>query len=84
MIGTATPAKIFSVSAGRAEIAADRARSARELLADCRLCGHDCGVNRLAGEKGLCHAGAETRYFSAQAEVSDEMELIPSYAIALS
>jgi putative pyruvate formate lyase activating enzyme len=84
MIGTATPAKIFSVSAGRAEIAADRARSARELLADCRLCGHDCGVNRLAGEKGLCHAGAETRYFSAQAEVSDEIELIPSYAIALS
>jgi putative pyruvate formate lyase activating enzyme len=83
MIGTEQAEK-FCVSARRAGIAAERAHSARELLADCRLCGHDCGVNRLAGEKGLCHAGAETRYFSAQAEVSDEIELIPSFAVALS
>ena len=54
------------------------------MLADCRFCAHDCGVNRLAGETGLCHAGAETRFFSAQIEVSDEMELIPTFAMALS
>ncbi|MDR3460276.1 MAG: radical SAM protein [Verrucomicrobiae bacterium] len=70
--------------AKRAEVAAGRARMARELLADCRLCAHDCGVNRLAGETGLCHAGAEARFFSAQIEVSDELELIPSFAVALS
>jgi putative pyruvate formate lyase activating enzyme len=68
----------------RAVAAGDRARHARSLLAECRLCAHDCGVNRLAGETGPCHAGAATRYFSAQVEVSDELELIPTFAIALS
>jgi putative pyruvate formate lyase activating enzyme len=41
-------------------------------------------VNRLAGEFGLCHAGAETRYFLAQTEMTDELELIPTFAVALS
>jgi putative pyruvate formate lyase activating enzyme len=54
------------------------------MLADCHLCEHHCGVNRLAGETGLCRAGAEARIFMAQTEVSDELELIPTFAIALS
>ncbi len=54
------------------------------MLADCRFCAHDCGVNRLAGKTGLCHAGAEARFFCAQTEVSDELELIPTFAVALS
>jgi len=54
------------------------------MLADCRFCAHDCGVNRLAGENGLCHAGAGARFFCAQTEVSDELELIPTFAVALS
>ena len=80
-----TPPSIISqaVSTRRA-LALERARLARALLADCRLCAHDCGVNRLAGEFGLCRAGAEPRFFSAQTEVSDELELIPTFAIALS
>jgi putative pyruvate formate lyase activating enzyme len=57
---------------------------ARAALADCRLCAHECSVNRLAGEHGLCHAGPMARVFSAQMEVSDELELIPTFAIALS
>jgi putative pyruvate formate lyase activating enzyme len=68
----------------RASIARERAAIARAMLADCRFCAHDCGVNRLAGEFGLCRAGAEPRFFSAQTEVSDELELIPTFAIALS
>jgi putative pyruvate formate lyase activating enzyme len=68
----------------RAFLAHDRARIAHGMLADCRLCAHECGVNRLVGEAGLCHAGAEARIFMAQAEVSDELELIPTFAIALS
>jgi putative pyruvate formate lyase activating enzyme len=68
----------------RAFLAHDRARIAHGMLADCRLCAHDCGVNRLAGENGLCHAGTEARFFSAQIEVSDELELIPTFAVALS
>ena len=70
--------------APRSVLARERARIARAMLADCHLCEHHCGVNRLAGEPGLCHAGAETRIFMAQTEVSDELELIPTFAIALS
>jgi putative pyruvate formate lyase activating enzyme len=70
--------------APRSILARERARIARAMLADCRLCAHECGVNRLVGEAGLCHAGAEARIFMAQAEVSDELELIPTFAIALS
>jgi len=68
----------------RAATALKRAHIARELLADCRLCAHDCGVNRLAGETGLCHAGVEAHFFAAQTEVSDEIELIPTFAVAFS
>jgi putative pyruvate formate lyase activating enzyme len=67
----------------RSELAHDRAQMARALLADCHLCAHHCGVNRLQGEEGHCHAGAGSRYFSAQVEVSDELELIPTFAVAL-
>ena len=50
-------------------LARERARIARAMLADCRFCEHLCGVNRLVGETGLCHADAETRIFMAQTEV---------------
>ena len=68
----------------RALLARERARAAHAAFTDCQLCAHHCGVNRLAGEQGLCHAGAEARVFSAQLEVGDEMELLPTFAIALS
>jgi len=68
----------------RSTLARERAAVAREMLANCHFCAHHCGVNRLAGPAGLCHAGAKARYFSAQVEVSDELELIPTFAIALS
>ncbi len=68
----------------RSMLARERAAAARAALADCHLCAHHCGVNRLAGETGLCHAGAEARFFMAQTEVTDELELIPTFAVALS
>jgi len=68
----------------RSTLARKRAAAAHAALANCKLCAHNCGVNRLAGEHGLCHAGARPRFFSAQVEVSDELELIPTFAIALS
>jgi putative pyruvate formate lyase activating enzyme len=71
------------LGAPRSMRARERAAAARAALADCRLCAHACGVNRLTGPAGLCHAGAEARAFSAQVEVSDELELIPTFAIAL-
>lgn len=79
-----SPFRLMQAGISRSALACERARVARAELADCRWCAHDCGVNRLAGPAGLCHAGAEARVFSAQAEVSDELELIPTFAIALS
>ena len=69
---------------GRAALALERAAAARAMLANCHFCAHHCGVNRLTAAGGLCHAGAEARFFCAQVEVSDELELIPTFAIALS
>jgi putative pyruvate formate lyase activating enzyme len=68
----------------RPELARARAAEAQASLADCRLCSHDCGVNRLIGKVGVCGAGATARVFSAQVECGDELELIPTFAIALS
>jgi len=81
---TVTPEGKLVTGAPRTVLARERAHMARAQLADCCFCAHDCRVNRLAGEKGLCHAGAEARFFSAQVEVSDELELIPTFAVALS
>ena len=83
MLG-AVPAVRSPGFTGRGRVAADRTMAARQALTACRLCAHDCGVNRLGGEYGLCHADAAVRIFSAQVEVSDELELIPTFAIALS
>jgi putative pyruvate formate lyase activating enzyme len=69
---------------GRALRARERAATARAMLANCHFCARHCGVNRLAGNLGPCRAGAQARFFMAQAEVTDELELIPTFAIALS
>jgi putative pyruvate formate lyase activating enzyme len=68
----------------RSALARERAATACAALADCHFCAHHCGINRRAGETGLCHAGAEARFFMAQTEVTDELELIPTFAVALS
>lgn len=69
---------------GRAARARARCAAARAALADCRLCAHDCGVDRLGTGRGICRAGPEARVFMAQVEVSDELELVPTLAVALS
>ncbi len=68
----------------RAVLARERAFAARAMLADCHFCAHHCGVNRIAGHIGACHAGTEPHFFLSQTELTDELELIPTFAIALS
>lgn len=68
----------------RHRLASVRAQEAHEALAGCDLCGHRCGADRLAGERGPCGVGARSRVFSAQIELSDELELAPCFAIAFS
>ena len=75
---------VAPVLASRSALARSRAAAARAALAECRFCAHDCGVNRLAGARGPCRAGPDCRVFSAQLEAGDELELIPTFAIAFS
>jgi putative pyruvate formate lyase activating enzyme len=49
-----------------------RVREAYRRLGACDLCPHDCGVNRIAGETGLCGAGAHPRIASANVHRGEE------------
>ena len=71
-------------SCSRQAAARSRMPAARAALRDCHLCACHCGVDRWHGGRGRCGAGAEARIFSAQVEVSDELEWIPVYAVAFS
>jgi putative pyruvate formate lyase activating enzyme len=41
-----------------------RARAATAALAECRLCPHECRVNRLADGRGICRMGAQPKIAS--------------------
>lgn len=49
-----------------------RIREAYRRLKACDICPHDCGVNRLAGELGVCGAGAQPRIASANVHRGEE------------
>jgi len=53
-----------------------RLAQARELLENCTVCPHECGVNRLAGELGLCRTGARARVASFGAHFGEESPLV--------
>jgi putative pyruvate formate lyase activating enzyme len=49
-----------------------RIRTAYRRLAACDLCPHDCGVNRIAGERGICGAGLKAKIASANVHRGEE------------
>jgi len=53
-----------------------RAEQAKQLLANCKLCPHECGVNRLAGELGRCRTGAQAIVSSVQPHYGEERPLV--------
>ncbi len=55
---------------------AERAAEARRLLESCELCPRRCGVNRLAGERGVCRGGAEAEISSAGPHYGEEPPLV--------
>ena len=73
-----------SETGSRAGLASQRAAIAAKQLRQCHWCAHRCGVDRLAGQRGPCHAGPVGRIFSAQIEVGDESDLCPVFAVAFS
>src|SRR5690349_13409247 len=50
----------------------ERVKAAYARLRSCDLCPHDCKVNRLAGETGVCRAGARPRIASANVHWGEE------------
>ena len=49
-----------------------RVRLAYQRLANCDLCPHDCGVNRIKGERGICGAGLKPKIASANVHRGEE------------
>ncbi len=59
----------------RGELGRRRDR-AREMLRGCDLCPHGCGVDRLAGEVGICRNGALARVASYGPHFGEETPLV--------
>ena len=51
---------------------ARRAEILRRILRNCKLCPHECGVDRLGGERGFCRAPGYVEYASASAHGGEE------------
>ena len=49
-----------------------RVRAAYQRLAACDLCPHDCGVNRIKGERGICGARLKPKIASANVHRGEE------------
>ena len=49
-----------------------RVREAYLRLAVCDLCPHDCGINRIKGERGICGAGLKPKIASANVHRGEE------------
>ena len=66
------------VDAYRTGVLADRVSAARALLRSCELCPRSCGVDRVAGEKGVCGGGVLAEVASAGAHFGEEPPLVGS------
>ena len=49
-----------------------RVRAAYHRLHSCDLCPHDCGVNRIMGDRGICGAGLKPKIASANVHKGEE------------
>ncbi len=52
------------------------AQTLQESLAQCELCPHRCGVNRLKGETGFCGAGRDAEVASCSPHFGEEAPLV--------
>jgi putative pyruvate formate lyase activating enzyme len=50
-------------------------------LASCKLCPHDCRVNRLKGEVGFCGLDSAARCFREMIHNGEEKQLVPSHQV---
>ena len=56
---------------------------AKRALQECRLCGRNCGVDRLSGEKGVCGLGTDSIVGEYFVHIAEEAAVNPSLNINL-
>lgn len=61
--------------------AGERAKRATEALRCCMLCPRECGVDRIAGEKGYCRLDGSVRCFREVLHWGEEEQLVPSHQV---
>lgn len=64
---------------GKTEIIDSRIEQLYEILESCELCPRKCGVNRIAGEKGICNAGKELMVSNYGQHFGEEPELVGTH-----
>jgi putative pyruvate formate lyase activating enzyme len=68
----------------RRQAARRNAAIATDMMAECRLCARDCGVDRSHGPAGACAAPAQARMFDFSVDWSGEAGLAPCAIVSLS
>lgn len=56
---------------------------AQRMLSHCMICGHRCGVDRIAGQKGICRLGAEAVVAEHFVHIGEEPPINPSLLVSL-
>lgn len=64
------------LKAWRSGILAERIEESRQLLGSCNLCPRNCGVNRLAGKRGVCRIGEFAEVASYGPHFGEESVLV--------
>jgi putative pyruvate formate lyase activating enzyme len=70
-------------SQGSASLMDLKIEISRRLLADCCLCAHRCGVNRLAGQLGVCQLGVDATVGEHFVHIAEESPINPSLVLNL-
>ncbi|MBF0469032.1 MAG: hypothetical protein HQK61_09135 [Desulfamplus sp.] len=73
---TKTSAKPSCIESSNSGALKEKVSKASELLANCTLCPRRCGVNRTAGETGICRTGTDAVVYSFDAHFGEETPLV--------
>ncbi len=72
-----------SVAIGKASILDLKIEIARRVIQRCSLCTHRCGVDRVAGETGICRLGIEAIVAEYFVHIAEEPPINPSLVLNL-
>jgi putative pyruvate formate lyase activating enzyme len=68
---------------GEASLIDLKVELARRILSNCSLCAHNCGVDRLKGELGICRLGTEVTVAEHFVHIAEEAAINPSLVLNL-